>query len=237
MIAFLRPSLFVTALLAGATAHATTATFTASGAKGAEVVIETAQDKLRAGTQPDKGGYLIARDQRIYAVSTKGGRQMTMDAVQMLQLARQTGIAMGGQLLDVDKYTRDINGFVRLTDTKRKETVGGISGTVYELVYTDANNKERMVEVVMTRNAALATLTSQLLDITQTLHAAASDKKQESVRQLAEEIRSRKLGLLRFGSDLTLKTLDTTAVADQRFALPQGAGNLQGLQTLQGLFK
>lgn len=231
----LRPTLLAACLLGAAATHAATATFSASGAKDAAVVIETAQDKLRAGTEPDKGGYLIARDQRIYAVSTAGGRQMVMDAVQMLQLAKHTGGAMGGKLLDLDKYTRDISGFVRLTDTQRKETVGGISGSVHELVYTDGNGKERMVEVVMTRNSALAAMTGRLLELAQTIHAVAANTGQEGVEQLTQEVRSRKLGLLRFGNDLTLQRLDTAAVPDNRFTLPQGASNLQ--QALPGLFK
>src|SRR5690606_38053279 len=124
-----------------------------SGKDNIEVVLESAQDKLRAGTQPDKGGYLIARDNRIYVISTKAGRQMTMDLKQMLQLTRHAGLAMGGPIVDIDKYTGNIGSFVSLTDTQRPETVGGISGTVHELVYTDKNGKERKVETVMTRNA------------------------------------------------------------------------------------
>ena len=230
----LRSALFAACLLSATAAHALTATYTASGAKGADVVIESSQDKLRAGTVPDKGGYLIARDQRIYAISTKGGRQMVMDAVQMIQLARQTGLVMGGQLPDIDKYTGNIGSFVRLSDTQRTETVGGIAGKVYELVYADREGKERKVDLVMTRNAALAAMTSQLLDLAQTLQTAASDTDQDSIKQLATEIRQRQLGLLRVGKDLTLKHLDLADVADQRFTLPKGGANLQGLK---GLFK
>ena len=234
----LKSAVLIACLLGATASHAAKAVFQASDTDGAAVLIETAANKLRASTEPDKGGYLIARDQRIYAVSTKGGREMVMDALQMLQLARHTGGALGMNFLDLDKYTRDIGGFVRLTDTQRQETVGGIAGTVHELVYTDGDGKQRMVELVMSTDPTLAAMTTQVLELAQAVHAVAATSGQEGVRQLAQEVNNRNLGLLRFGNDLTLQRLETAAVPENRFTLPQGAANLQqGLQGLQGLFK
>src|SRR5690606_1065982 len=104
--------------------------------------------------------------------------------------------------------------FVRLSDTGRAETVGGVSGNVYELVYTDNNDQERMVEVVMTDNTTLANMTNELLDVAQTLHAVVSNDGQEAIQKLAQEIHVRKLGLIRFGNDLRLQRLDTAAVPE-----------------------
>lgn len=222
-------SLLVCLLLGSTASYAAKAVFLAADAKNTNVIIEVSAEKMRVGTDPDKGGYLIARDQRLYVVSTLAGRQMVMDAVQMLQLAKHTSGAMGSNLLNLDKYTRDISGFVRLTDTQRKETVGGITGSVHQLVYTDGNGNERMVETVMTHNPTMAAMTEQLLALAQTIHANASSTGQDGVHLLTKEIRQRKLGLLRFGNELSLQRLDDKAVSANRFALPQGSANLQGL--------
>jgi hypothetical protein len=184
----------------------------------------------RVQTDQQKNVHLVARDNKVYAVTDMGGRPLVVESGAVIGLLGAQGMAK----LENDKDA--IQKFVSLDPTGRNETVAGFQGAVYKLVYTDGNGKRRSEEAVLGKQPSIVELSQSLGHVAINLMRLAKHDTQGST-ELVNELQKRNLGLLRFGAKLRLISLNTATPNASRFVLPaspmdmsQGLGGL-----LQGM--
>jgi len=182
--------------------------------------------RLRLDSDQHRGVRLIARDGKVYAVSSAAGQPIVVEGSAVMALLGARGgkqpLATGDQ---------DIARFVSLEPTGRKETVGGLTGTVHHLTYVDRNGRRRTEEAVLSDNPALAELTRNFGQVA-TAFQQSTGVDNQGARDLLQELASRELGLLRFADHYRLVSLDTTTPPASYFQLPGSPLQLQGLESL-----
>lgn len=144
-----------------------------------------------------------------------------------------------GQLIDVESMSRQIRAVgadtflagllgdatsdvptdVSVRSLGRQETVAGFQGDVYEAL-TRTSNGERRAELVVTDNPDLKAVQDALMKVAKETVAAIGAKSSPYARPLEQVEQQHLGGLLRYGEELRLVSLDRTPIAAGRIELP-----------------
>src|SRR5690606_31661469 len=113
---------------------------------------------VRASSPQGPDGYLLARGERIYAVTRVSGRQVVMQAEDLMRMA-------GSLMPSPTAALEQVSAIVSLQPTERPEVVAGVRGTIYLLTYEDGQRRRRTEELVLAPDPAAGELTSAALKL------------------------------------------------------------------------
>lgn len=196
-----------------------TATLTAHDNQGRQVnaTVEYAgASRMRLASPSQPNAYVIVRDGKIFHVANVQGRTVVMEARDFMRMA-------GNLMPSPTAAIEEISAITSLISTGRKETVAGIAGTVYQLAYEDGKRQRRTEELVLAPDARAREFTQATVALGRSLAAASGTIMPQGADDLVKRINGDGLGLLRFGTRITLNTINDRTPAEARFALPQGS--------------
>lgn len=233
-----RSQIFAPRILAGSISLVLAAPLLAGTAvlntgEGDAATFEYNDTMLRIGVG-ETGAYSVVRDGTIYGVTNENGQAMVVDAGSMMRgFAGAAGIA-------ANMAPSDLNGeLISMDNTGRKETVAGIPGEVYLLRFTDENGQEQQEEMVLSKDRralefrdAMFLMLEVMSKLTQADSGAASTM--ESSEKIQARLASMNSGVLRYGQEMTVTSLDSKAVDPARFELPAEPLNFEGLGSMLG---
>lgn len=223
IIKHLKPLALLGSLLLAPLAFAGgTAEFEAgSGSDRARVSFEFDRQQLRMTPMKADGsegeGYSIFRDGKMYSVASNDGQLMVIEMGAMMKMmgnmmARQPRVSDG---LD------DITEFHGLKATGRSETHAGVTGEVHTLEYSNRAGKRESKELVLAKNSALFEMGVAMSQFSQSMAASMGQPlNTPGSKAIEDELRGRKLGVLRVGNDFRLTRLDKATPSASRFKLP-----------------
>ncbi|GAA0527676.1 hypothetical protein [Pigmentiphaga daeguensis] len=187
--------------------------------------VEYAGNNLRAASPQSPNNYLLARGDKIYAVSRVNGQQVVMEAADLMRMA-------GGLMPSPTAALEQVSAIVSLQPTTRSETVAGLGGTVYVLTYEDGRRQRRTEELVLTSAPAASELTAAALKLGRSLASLSGTLLPPGADDLARRLQADRLGLLRFGDRFRVETLDDRAPPPSRFDMPGGSFQIPDLRGL-----
>ena len=202
-----------------------TANLTANDNQGRQVTatveyIGTSRLRVTSPNQP--GSYMISRDGKIYNIAKVQGQTVVMEAKDLMRMA-------GNMLPSPTAAIEEVSSVISLTPTSQKETVAGIQGTVYKLVYEDGKRQQRTEDLVLAPDSRASEFTTAAVRFGKTLAAATGTIIPKGADDLVGRIQADGLGLLRFGTRIKLNSIDGATPAATRFNLPQGAFQMPDL--------
>lgn len=208
----LRKLIFVAAMLLTAPAWADiTAVYAMAGGDQLRVEYRDAAN-FRVGTDADH--YQLMLDGRLYAVVE--GQLIDVDSVSQQIRAVGADTFLAGLLGDA---TSDVPTDVSVRSLGRQETVAGYQGDVYEALARTSNGEQR-AELVVTNNPDLKAVQDALMKVAKEAVAAIGAKSSPYARPLEQVEQQHLGGLLRYGEELRLVSLDRTPIAAGRIELP-----------------
>ena len=214
----------LTALAAAPIATAGTATM--QSADGASATFEYNSTMLRMGAGDDSAGYTVVRDGSFYVVSMNNGQPMVMDAGSMLR-------SMAPDLANA--APSDLSSeFLGLKKTGRSETVADVKGDVYELRFKDENGREQSEEIVLSDDRRALEFRDALFLMMDVAATLTSNENVKAGRSIQAELLNIDLGVLRYGNEMRLTSIDSARVDPARFELPAEPMNMQDLGKMFG---
>lgn len=167
---------------------------------------------FRVGT--DAQNYQLMLDGRLYAVAQGQVIDVGRMARQIKAVGADTFLASV-----LGEATSDVPTDVSMRPLGRQETVAGYTGDVYEAVARTSNG-EQHADVVVTRNPDLTAVQDALLKAAKQTVSAVGAESSVYARPLEQVERQRLGGLLRYGQELKLLSLDRRPIANGRIAMP-----------------
>lgn len=165
------------------------------------------EDFLRISDKSN--GYMLHRQGKLFVVSGEPGNETVMDASSMMRMAggsMQKGLSNVGQIQSLKK-------------TARSETVAGIRGEVWTLVQTDSKGRTKTTELVMSADKRVREFRDAMFAFSRTM-LVSSGKDSADADEMIAELKKRGRGVLRFGDEMTVRSIDGNKVAMERFDLP-----------------
>lgn len=165
---------------------------------------------------------ILLRQGRLYAITQVGGVPIVADVANLDQLAQHLG--QGAQLSGrIDRQlARSVQSFKA---TGQYETVAGVRGEIYRIVWRDTQGTEHTDQAVLSPAPAVVELTRALQNLSVAAHKGGDARSAEVIR--------RGLGVLRYGQAYRLISLSGTPPAATDLELPAQGLDVQKL--LQGL--
>ena len=219
------------ALLAAPVAEAAgSATAVTNDGKGGSdrVRIDFDQGRLRVDSDNKSEGYLVTRDDQVYLVSQMGGRPVVMQLNSMIS-------AFGARMQSFVSGTDGVREFVSLTDTRRRETVAGVGGQVFELIYVDGKGVKRRTELALSRDSRAVEMSAAFRGLMLSFQRQAKVTEPAGSAELWARIDRLGMGVLRFADRFEVATLSATAPDPTRFELPAAPMSLPDLGPLKGI--
>jgi hypothetical protein len=167
---------------------------------------------FRVGMGADN--YQLMLDGHLYAVAE--GQVIDVEKISRQIRAVGADTFLAGLLGDA---TSDVPTEVSVRPLGRQETVAGYQGEVYEALARTSNGEQR-AELVVTDNAELQAVQDALMKVAKQAVAAVGAKSSPYAKPLEQVEQQRLGGLLRYGEDLRLVSLDHEPIAGGRIALP-----------------
>ena len=225
---FLGGGLSALALIYASAAIAGSATV--QSPNGESMMFEYADgDKLRLNT-PQQDTYMLVRDNTLYAVSYNNGKPMVVNASTMMK-----GFADMAKMTEQAAPAGATAEVISIEATGRRETVAGIEGEIYEIT-THEEGDEITQEVVMSSDARALEFRDALF----TMVRASTEAMDEELRRNSEDFSRRlgdmNMGILRYGTEMTVAAIDGDTVAAARFELPAKPIDMNDLGGLMGAF-
>lgn len=207
-----RSMLFAVAALLAAPAFADlTAVYALAGGEQLRVEYRDAAN-FRIGT--DAENYQLMVDGHLYAVAQ--GQVIDVQKVSRQIRAVGADTFLAGLLGDA---TSDVPTDVTVRPLGRRETIAGYTGEVYEAVARTSNGEQR-AEVVVADDADLKAVQDALMKVAKDAVAAVGAESSAYARPLQQVEQLRLGGVLRYGEDLRLVSLQRAPIAAGRIALP-----------------
>lgn len=208
----LRKLIFAAAALVAAPAWADiTAVYAMVGGDQLRVEYRDA-DNFRVGMGADH--YQLMVGGHLYAVVE--GQLIDVESVSRQIRAVGADTFLAGLLGDA---TSDVPTDVSVRPLGRQETVAGYKGEVYEVLARTSNGEQR-AELVVADNAELKAVQDALMKVAKDAVAAVGANASPYAKPLEQVEQQRLGGLLRYGEDLRLVSLDHTPIAAGRIELP-----------------
>lgn len=167
---------------------------------------------FRVGT--DARHYQLMLDGRLYAVVE--GQLIDVDSASRQIRAIGADTFLAGLLGDA---TSDVPTDVSVRRLGRQETVAGYQGEVYEALARTSNGEQR-AELVVTNNPDLKSVQDAMMKVAKEAVAAIGAKSSPYARPLEQVEQQHLGGLLRYGQELRLVSLDRAPIAAGRIDLP-----------------
>ncbi|MFV0276360.1 MAG: hypothetical protein ACK5HY_04140 [Parahaliea sp.] len=184
--------------------------------QGDTMTFEYEGSDLRIGASSyDKDGYMLVRDGKMYAVANNNGQPMVFELGSALGLFGQmAGSATPG---NIDSKV------LSLTDTGRRETVAGMQGQVYELRY-EQEGSARLAEIVLSANPLAIAFRDVVFNVAEAVADSMDTTQYQSQVAAGEKLQAQltalNMGVLRYGKDMKVESIEDTTVDARRFALP-----------------
>lgn len=165
---------------------------------------------------------ILLRQGQLYAITQVGGVPIVADVANLDQLAQRLG--QGAQLSGrIDRQlARSVQSFKA---TGQYETVAGVRGEIYRIVWRDTQGIEHTDQAVLSSAPAVVELTRALQNLSAAAHKGGDARSAEVIR--------RGLGVLRYGPAYRLISLSDTPPAATDLEFPAQGLDVQKL--LQGL--
>lgn len=174
-------------------------------------------DNLRLDLPDEAGGYLVVQGDKAYSVTQQQGETMVLDMSSLREMG-QSGEQGGG----VDT---DIGSLEKLEATGETETIAGIDGDVYNVVWTDANGDRHENTAVLSEHELVRGM---------------SDAFRRSAEAMGgngdlfnDALQERGAGVLRFSDDFRVVDISGDAPPASDFELPAEPMSLQDLMRQQ----
>ncbi|MEM1152637.1 MAG: hypothetical protein AAGI44_00755 [Pseudomonadota bacterium] len=173
---------------------------------------------LRMGVPGRPDSYMLFRDDKAYLVSQPAqGESIVMDLGSMMDMM---GDSVNASMDSVQATPPAMKTFVSLTNTRRSETIAGISGDVYLLEYKDQYGDVQTEELVLSDDERVYEMTSVLFDMGKQMSDALSAETETAGEAFHEVMKSNQAGILRMGASFQLLQIEDKAPNADRFALP-----------------
>ncbi len=178
-------------------------------------------DMLRIGGGGRAEGYMVMRDDRVYVVNESDGNTMVMDISQALGMFGAMATSATPSMTDDEVLS--------LKPTGKKETHAGITGEVYLLRYRDGDGQERETELVLTDDKRALEFRDAMLRFAEAMARNLRSRQQPPSSDMQRELTALNKGVLRYGNEMTVVSLDMNAVDPARFELPAPPTDLSGI--------
>ena len=182
---------------------------------------EYSGDMLRIGVGNQPDGYMVMRDGRVYVVTDSDGNVMVMDISQAL--------GMFGAMANAATPSMTDDEVLSLKATGRKETHAGVTGEVYILRYRDSDGREQETELVLTDDKRALEFRDAMLRFAEAMSRNMGAGQQASSNNMQKELMALNKGVLRYGDEMSVVSLDMSPVEASRFDLPAPPTDLGGL--------
>ncbi|MBN7798415.1 hypothetical protein [Parahaliea mediterranea] len=183
---------------------------------GEVITFEYEGDLLRINPTGNEQGYMLMRDGKMYVVTQNDGQPMVLD---MSSAFKMFG-AMAGSTAPSTVESQVLS----LQATGKSETLGGIQGEVYALRYIDHNGKEQSADMVLSKDPLARgfrdAIQSMAVNMAKSLDKDSFKDELEAGEQMQAKLQDLNMGVLRYGSDMRIRSIEDTNVAAERFALP-----------------
>lgn len=183
-------------------------------ADGRRTAVEFDGAQLRVGVLGQADAYMIIRDGKVYSVSQRGGQPVVMDLSGVGQML--AGMMDGA----VPGANGKVEQFLGLEATGRTETIAGIKGRVHRLSYIDDAGQRRDTDIVLAKDPRLQELMQSMNLMSRTLAQALGQPVSEGNERMTQKILGQGEGMLRFGDEFRVASIDGGTPAGSRFALP-----------------
>lgn len=187
---------------------------------------EYSGDKLRISVGGSAQGYMIMRDNRVYVVSESDGNVMVMDISQAL--------GMFGAMAGAATPSMTEGEVISLEPTGDKETHAGITGEVYLLRYRESGGQVQESELVLTDDKRALEFRDAMLDFARAMARNLNTQQQNAGNSMQKELMALNKGVLRYGDEMTVVSLDTSGVDPARFELPAPPTDLSAIGAILG---
>ena len=159
--------------------------------------------------------YMLIKDNKVYTVTNINNSPMVMDLGAMSKMAA----AFGGDDDGQDQATGPLNYEVLdMKATGKTETVAGIKGTVYMVTAKDVRGTHSE-EIVFSSDPKVRAYSDAWREAGKTMQQVLV-KDQESDNDLNHFMEKNKLGLLRYGKEYRVVSIDISKPTADRFTLP-----------------
>jgi hypothetical protein len=163
----------------------------------------------------EKDTYMLLSDQKVYMVRKEKGQWTAFDMDQMFGM--MPGLKMGTASPAPPDYRQQFR------DTGRRETIAGYKGKVFEVTYTGPDGNTQKNEIVLSSHPDVETVHRGWIvfaaRMSQMLGNDSADKLDQSLKAALNEERG---GMLRFGNDITLQSVEKPSLNLSHYQLPPG---------------
>lgn len=170
--------------------------------------------RMNLPNQKQGGSYMLIKGNKVYTVTNINNSPMVMDLGSMSKMAAAFG-GDDGQ----DQTTGPLNYEVlSMKATGKTETVAGFKGKVYMVTAKDANGTHSE-EIVLSSDPKVLAYSDAWREAGKTMEQVLASG-MESDNDLNHYMEKNKLGLLRYGKQYQVVSIDTGKPAADRFTLP-----------------
>jgi len=182
------------------------------------MVIEYLDDhtlRMNFPNQQQEVGYMLIRDNKVYSVANFNNVPMVMDLGAMSAMAA----GMGNEDSNQDQAAGPLQyKILEIKDTGRTETVAGIKGQVYQIRANDGKNIQSE-EIVFSSAPEVVAYSDAWRAAGETIQKAMGQQL-DAGDDLNHYMKKHKLGLLRYGKEFKVVSMDLNKPAADRFKLP-----------------
>ncbi len=187
---------------------------------------------VRMETSPTS--YMLLKDDKVYSVSRDDdGQWMVMDMEQMKGLTSGGGFMsmFGGQAAEPKEYT------AKYEKTGQKEKIAGYTGIVYNVEMMENGKLVRRDEVVLCSHSDVKKVNQAWAAMSARMGDSMGEEMSKSIEQATKEAQKAGYGgMLRYGDEMKLSSLQKKTLNADYYQLPAGAksvgmGKMPGGQT------
>ena len=165
--------------------------------------------------QQGKAGYMLIRDNKVYTVANINNVPMVMDLGAMSKITA----GMDGENNNQNQAAGPLNyEIIDIKDTGKTETVAGIKGHVYQIRVKDGTAIENE-EIVFSSNPDIRAYSDAWRAAGKTMQQAMG-RQLDYNNDLTHYMAKHKLGLLRYGQQYKVISIDTNKPSADHFTLP-----------------
>ena len=195
-----------------------------STSDGHQMTYEYKGENLRINTGDNKDNYLLMVDGTLYSVARSDGEYMVIDVSQAMSM-------FGSTLRQATPGAADAR-VESFEATGRKQTVAGIEGEVYRVTYIDENGKRQQSEMVLSEDARALRFRDAVYAMARSITKSIGEE--IDPKELQYQLLDKDMGVLSYGEDMTIDSIEATEVADARFVLPAEPMDMSGLGGMLG---
>ncbi len=196
------------------------------------MIIEYQDNNTLRMTMPGQGkdsGYMLIKEGKMYTVTNINNVPMVMDMGAMTRMASAFGPTGNEQNTGNGPLGYQV---LETKDTGKKETVAGFKGEIYQIT-TSSNGVTTTREVVLSSAPAVRDYSEAWYRAAQTMQRVMGTNI-ASDNDLSHYMLAHKLGLLRYGKEFIITSIDPATPSQTRFALPVQPVSMPDLGSMFG---